>query len=35
VLPAGTKIANYYDILSDLLARPDFYQTAYKKAFGL
>jgi ABC-type Fe3+ transport system substrate-binding protein len=35
VLPPGTKVANFYDILSDLLARPDYYQSAYKKAFGL
>jgi ABC-type Fe3+ transport system substrate-binding protein len=35
VLPSGTKMANYYDILADLLSRPGYYQTAYKKAFGL
>lgn len=35
ILPSGTKIANYYDILSDLLSRPSYYQDAYKKAFGL
>jgi iron(III) transport system substrate-binding protein len=35
VLPAGTKIANFNTTLGDLIKRPDFYETAYKKAFGL